>query len=270
MEKNNIFGYDTVNIKEIIHGKVPAPRAPAARGRPSRAGRALVRRAVDDDDEELSADSDGPAAICSECRVARNGFQCAPGQVHGGCVTCGKRMALRGDPTLGQSCVLCEQHFCNLYNPPCMAFGVKLSRVSTREPELRLDENTLRSNAYEFNILKDYMKSKKITSKDIFQTILRDHMDKNTFRYIVDRKIMKIPPLMSREIPVTRTSPVCDICWVSLWFQMVMLYRGTITPDLPSSVTSRPDCYYGINCGTMTHKPDHARKLNHCCFQTRF
>lgn len=114
------------------------------------------------------------------------------------------------------------------------------------------------------------MKSKKITSKDIFNTMLRDHIDKGTFRYIVHRKIMKIPPLISTEITLARESAVCDICWVSLWFQMVLVFRGTIAPELPSSVSSRPDCYYGVNCSTMNHKPDHARKLNHCCFQTKF
>lgn len=95
-------------------------------------------------------------------------------------------------------------------------------------------------------------------------------MDKDKFRYIVDKKIMKIPPIASREVTVQRRSPVCDICWTSLWFQMVLTFRWSIQTELPSSVQSRPDCYYGMNCSTMTHKADHARKLNHACFQTRF
>lgn len=179
-------------------------------------------------------------------------------------------MAQRTDPALGQSCLLCDQRFCNIYKPPCSTFGVKLAHVVDRETEVRVDDNTFRGNSYEFNILKNYMQEKKINSRNIFQTMLRDHLDKGTFRFIVDRKIMKIPPLMSREIPITRESAVCDICWVSLWFQMILTYRGTISPELPTSVQSRSDCYYGVNCGTMLHKPDHARKLNHCCFQTRF
>jgi hypothetical protein len=44
----------------------------------------------------------------------------------------------------------------------------------------------------------------------------------------------------------------------------------SILGDLPPAVQSRADCYYGVNCGTMTHKLDHAKKLNHCCYQTRF
>ena len=32
----------------------------------------------------------------------------------------------------------------------------------------------------------------------------------------------------------------------------------------------RPICYWGINCNTMDHKKDHAKKYNHCIYQTRF
>ena len=40
-------------------------------------------------------------------------------------------MAQRNDPALHQSCVLCEQFFCNLYYPPCSSVGVKLGTVDT-------------------------------------------------------------------------------------------------------------------------------------------
>lgn len=72
------------------------------------------------------------------------------------------------------------------------------------------------------------MQDKKINSKNIFDRILTDEMDKDKFRYIVDRKIMKIPPLASREIAVYRGSAVCDICWSTLWFQMVFNFRLSI------------------------------------------
>jgi hypothetical protein len=41
--------------------------------------------------------------------------------------------AKRSDPTLAQNCLLCDQFFCNLYNPPCSTMGVKLARVVNRE-----------------------------------------------------------------------------------------------------------------------------------------
>lgn len=65
-EKANMFGHDTVDIREVIHGKKKAVVAAGMVGRPVRAvrgsrGRGLFGRAVvDDSDEELSASSDGP------------------------------------------------------------------------------------------------------------------------------------------------------------------------------------------------------------------
>lgn len=48
------------------------------------------------------------------------------------------------------------------------------------------------------------MREKKVTSKDVFAHTVVNHMDTGNFRFVVDRKVMKIPPLMSREIPVTK------------------------------------------------------------------
>lgn len=61
--------------------------------------------------------------------AARNGFQCATGQKHMACFTCGKLMADRADKNLHQFCVLCTQNFCNLYYPPCSRSGIKLQLV---------------------------------------------------------------------------------------------------------------------------------------------
>jgi hypothetical protein len=185
-----MFGYDAININETINGKKALVAVRAPRGRPAR-----VVRGVSAD---LSASSSDDDARCIECRTARNGFQCAPGQVHVNCVTCGKAIAQRPDPALAQSCLLCDQFFCNLYNPPCATMGVKLARVVNHESEVRIDDNTFRGNNTEFHIFKNYMMEKKVSSKDIFLSILTNQMDKGTFRFIVDRKIMKIPPSASR------------------------------------------------------------------------
>jgi E3 ubiquitin-protein ligase CHFR len=95
-------------------------------------------------------------------------------------------------------------------------------------------------------------------------------IEKKKFSYIFDKKIMRVPPLVSKEVPLSPDSAVCDLCWRELWFQMVFAYRNAITADLPSNVRDRPPCYWGINCRTMDHNQDHARKYNHILFQTRF
>lgn len=79
-----------------------------------------------------------------------------------------------------------------------------------------------------------------------------------------------IPPVGSREIKIKSNDAVCDTCWKDLWFQMVFYYRTQVNFDMPKAIKDRPDCYWGVNCRTMSHNTDHARRYNHILFQTRF
>lgn len=98
---------------------------------------------------------------------------------------------------------------------------------------------------------------------------MRDVND-GKFSYLIDRKVMKIPPLVSREIKLDKNTAVCDNCWADLWFQMVLTYRMDIVSDMPGHIRDRPVCYWGINCRTMDHNQEHAKRYNHCLYQTRF
>ena len=90
------------------------------------------------------------------------------------------------------------------------------------------------------------------------------------FNYYFDRKIMKVAPLVSKEVKMEQDDAVCDLCWKDLWFQMVFFYRIKINADLPAAIRDRPVCYWGINCRTMEHNTDHAKRFNHVTYQTRF
>lgn len=81
---------------------------------------------------------------------------------------------------------------------------------------------------------------------------------------------MKIPPAVSKTIPLEVDSPVCDICWKDLWFQMVFAYRQAIDAEMPEPVRRRKACYWGINCRTMDHNQEHAKTYNHYIYQQRF
>lgn len=63
---------------------------------------------------------------------------------------------------------------------------------------------------------------------------------------------------------------VCDLCWKDLWFQMVFYYRNEINAEIASSIRDRPTCYWGINCKSMDHNHEHAKRYNHMVYQTRF
>ena len=66
-----------------------------------------------------------------------------------------------------------------------------------------------------------------MTSKDVFDWVMKK-IEKGEFSYIVDRKIMRIPPLATREVKMNANDAVCDICWKELWFQIVFAYRTEI------------------------------------------
>ena len=108
-----------------------------------------------------------------------------------------------------------------------------------------------------------------MNSRDLFDHVM-DRAKKNNFSYLMDRKVMKVAPLVAREIKLDDNTVVCDLCWNDLWFQMVLAYRIEVAPIMPSNVRDRPICYWGINCRTMDHNADHAKKYNHCVYQSRF
>jgi hypothetical protein len=104
-----MFGQDTVNISELIHGKVANLSVPAdtSSGQLLKSGRAPGVRLVSttvpkpkkggrkgSDLSAASSDNEaGSSAKCRECVVQRNGFKCSPSQNHVACGNCKKLMA---------------------------------------------------------------------------------------------------------------------------------------------------------------------------------
>lgn len=115
-----------------------------------------------------------------------------------GCHTCGKLIAQRDDPALRQCCAICTTYFCNLYYPPCKP-GTKLQLLQDRRESCKIDPALLRGNDTEFEIIRNYLLGKKMNSKDVF-----DHMvevaAKGKFSYLMDKKIMRVPPLVPKDV----------------------------------------------------------------------
>lgn len=55
----------------------------------------------------------------------------------------------------------------------------------------------MRGNDTEFEIIRNYLLSKKINSKDLFDHML-DVITKKKFSYLMDKKLMKVPPLVPK------------------------------------------------------------------------
>jgi|LakMenEpi03Aug12_release.lakeMendotaPanAssembly.Ray.scaffolds.fasta_scaffold347433_3 hypothetical protein len=51
---------------------------------------------------------------------------------------------------------------------------------------------------------------------------------------------------------------------------MIFMYVKENGYLMPESIKKRPPCYWGINCRTMEHNLEHAKRYNHMEFQTRF
>ena len=193
--KKNIFGHDPIDVYAKIHGKKrKGQKDPVVAPVRGRRGRRVAARGSD---LSASDDDDDGRTRCRECTVMRNGFQCSSTQVHVGCFTCAKLIAQRDDADLKQSCPLCTNYFCNLYYPPCKP-GVHLQLLKNRKDSVKIDSDLLRGNRHEFDVIRAFLVNKKMNSKEVFDFMMKEYLDKDKFSYIIDRKIQKNPPVVSR------------------------------------------------------------------------
>ena len=70
--------------------------------------------------------------------------------------------------------------------------------------------------------------------------------------------------------PVKSGLASCDSCAHQVLVNLQFDYRSQIdSDDLPAIARSRPSCWYGKNCRTQNHNPDHCVRYNHICEQVR-
>ena len=94
--------------------------------------------------------------------------------------------------------------------------------------------------------------------------------DTGRFIYMMDKRLTINPPKEEKTIRINKKSPICDNCWNDVWFQMIFSYMREYCYVLPESLRGRAECYWGVNCNTMRHNLDHAKKYNHMNYQTKF
>jgi E3 ubiquitin-protein ligase CHFR len=85
-----------------------------------------------------------------------------------------------------------------------------------------------------------------------------------------DRRLLRSAPKEEKTVRLHKRSAVCDNCWRELWFQMIFMYVRENAYLMPETIKNRPPCYWGINCRTMEHNVEHAKRYNHMEFQTKF
>ncbi|CAD8171487.1 unnamed protein product [Paramecium pentaurelia] len=220
-------------------------------------------------------EDDGPVTKdCVTCIRAINGYQCQRRSVpHLNCSNCSSKMPKfdLNEKRLIFRCELCENFFCTLYNKNCQ-------QLSKKNPNARLERHTVpgnvdvqcfRQNQFEFQAFLDYMKQKKLTTQDIFQYMMDNHISQGGFRY-VEGKFTHKDPKRTIDMIILKDTSVCSQCFGLIWQQIIFRYRISIKDQMVDKIKNRGQCWFGINCKTMTHNLAHAEKLDHICEQTKF
>ncbi|CAK77621.1 unnamed protein product (macronuclear) [Paramecium tetraurelia] len=220
-------------------------------------------------------EDDGPVTKdCVTCIRSINGYQCQRRSVpHLNCGNCASKMPKfdLNEKRLVFRCQLCENYFCTLYNKNCQQLSKKNpnARIERHAVPGNVDVQCFRQNQFELQAFLDYMKQKGLTTQDIFKYMLDNHISKGGFKYVEGKRTHK-DPKRTIDMLILNETPVCNQCFTLVWQQIVFRYRISIRDQMADKIKNRGQCWFGINCNTMTHNPQHAEKLDHICEQTKF
>ncbi|XP_070573140.1 E3 ubiquitin-protein ligase CHFR-like isoform X2 [Ptychodera flava] len=224
-----------------------------------------------------SSDSTGTSTIPTNTRTTPDGetvtmpdppeYTCIQGQVHLMCLCCKQAMPDRRagavvNPDIPvQQCDICYRGYCHMYwgckRVDCygclnyfrdMNFGRK-SLISV-----------VNDNPYESEIFRNYMEDNNLTVKDVLRECLV-RLDRGEY---VTTDAHNFRGQKGSDVRI------CYPCGLRNFKELAYQFRRDIPrSELPASVTSRPDCYWGKNCRTQRSRPHHAGRFNHICEQTR-
>jgi len=178
---------------------------------------------------------------------------CSDGDIHLKCACCAEFLPYKGDKT-NRQCIKCKLFYCHMYwgcrKPGCSGCLNHFKDLEFSDVSLY---NLIRNNQHESEILKNYLLSKNITSKDLLRTCI-EKLNDGAF--------------------TCNTQPndiVCYRCGLRDFETLAYQYRRDIPiDDLPNAVKARENCYWGKACRTQYHNINHARRYNHICEQVRF
>ncbi|NXC37414.1 CHFR ligase, partial [Campylorhamphus procurvoides] len=143
-----------------------------------------------------------------------------------------------------QQCTICLQPFCHLYwgctRMACFGCLAPFCEINLGDKCL---DGVLNNNHYESDILKDYLASRGLTWKNMLNESL----------LALQRGVF-----MLSDYRITGNTVLCYCCGLRSFRELAYQYRQNIpVAELPVTVTSRPDCYWGRNCRTQV-KAHHA------------
>uniref|UniRef100_A0A8C6UKV8 E3 ubiquitin-protein ligase CHFR n=1 Tax=Neogobius melanostomus TaxID=47308 RepID=A0A8C6UKV8_9GOBI len=209
--------------------------------------------------------SDQPSTS-TDAASAPQEYRCPPFASHLFCACCFQPMPDRrpesntSNSKFSQQCTICQRYFCHMYwvcpRIDCHGCLAQFSDLNLTEKCL---DGVLNNNNYESEILQNYLSVQGKTWKDVLQETLQ-----------ADERRSNLVYHFCSDSRITANTVLCYSCGLRTFKELAYKYRVNIPAyDLPSGVTSRPDCYWGRNCRTQV-KAHHARNFNHICEQTRF
>lgn len=171
-----------------------------------------------------------------------------------------RAMYARGEPRVPpQSCSNCFRNYCHAYwgclKKDCNGCLTKLKDMKFGKKCLN---SLVLDNPHESNIIKSYLEVSHISVSQLWADCLA---------HLVTGEYTTMHNQMVKD---GMNTVLCYACSLWIFKDLAYSYRKNIPKDqLPGEVTSRPDCYWGHNCRTQRSKPEHARRFNHICDQTR-
>eukprot|EP00051_Salpingoeca_urceolata_P018329 m.256582 g.256582 ORF g.256582 m.256582 type:complete len:598 (-) comp19172_c2_seq9:100-1893(-) len=162
-------------------------------------------------------------------------------------------------PAYPQCCSVCHKAFCNLFwTVGCRCPGQCLFLAEDATIEMHELGRVINGNVHESQILQAHLRTKGISSTDFVRDCLKQLFDK------------KFSCSLPGYASLGRKSALCKGCLRRVVPELAYQYRAQIArSELPASVTSRGDCWWGKECRTQAHNLTHAQRLNHVCDKSR-
>uniref|UniRef100_A0A4W3IND1 E3 ubiquitin-protein ligase CHFR n=1 Tax=Callorhinchus milii TaxID=7868 RepID=A0A4W3IND1_CALMI len=204
---------------------------------------------------------DAPSTSTSNPAAVKE-YTCPARGAHMICTCCfqpmpDRRAEREQNPTVThQQCTICLRTFCHMYwgcsRVGCSGCLAQFCDINFGEKCL---DGILNNNSCESDILKNYLTSRGLSWKEMLQESLLA-LQRGAF--------------VLSDYRVSTNTVLCYWCGLHSFRELAYQYRQNIpVAELPGTVTTRPDCYWGRNCRTQV-KAHHAMKFNHICEQTRF
>ncbi|KAJ1307878.1 hypothetical protein OPQ81_001958 [Rhizoctonia solani] len=224
-----------------------------------------------------SANEDSTRFICPQPCIRPNddiGRRTVPLR-HTLCSQCARFLPVRDD-LLGTSCTVCTRTTCSEFGEACLPNNrwdggeLQLEILGAIDFPSYQDfplTHAFGDNQFERDIFEEWATNTGLSLQDVFREILAfrgTNLPKASWHGNVHGAI--------NSTSVKVDDKVCNKCALELveasLFEWWLSKRQSGAAELPQDITSREDCWYGIECRTARHNHWHARTYNHICLKT--